>query len=695
MNKLSTEKSPYLLQHAENPVDWYPWGEEAFEKARNEDKPIFLSIGYSTCHWCHVMAHESFEDKEVADLINDTFISIKVDREERPDIDKIYMTVCQIMTNSGGWPLTILMTSDKKPFFAGTYFPKITRFGRIGLMDLIKRVKGLWENNMNELLDSSKKITFALQDLAVEAPGRSLDEKVLKQTLSQLSMRFDAKHGGFGSAPKFPTPHNLLFLLRMYRRTGNKTALEMVEKSLRGMRNGGIYDQIGYGFHRYSTDAEWLVPHFEKMLYDNALLAMVYIEAFQVSGNLYYKKTAHEIFEYILRDMTSPEGGFYSAEDADSEGVEGKFYVWNTKEIVDLLEPRDSEIFLKVFNVKDEGNYLEEATRKKTGKNILHLKKPLKELSQDLNIDENSLELRIDHMRSVLFNARKSRIRPHLDDKILTDWNGLMIAALAKGGFVFQDEKLINTAKKALNFIMNTLRDNNGRLLHRYRDGNADINAFLDDYAFLIWGILELYEATFDTNFLKTAIAMNDEMIKYFWDSYIGGFFFTAEDNEELLTRQKEIYDGAIPSGNSVAMFNLLRISQLTGDQTLEEKADFISRVFAENVRTTPVAHSFLMIAVDFGIGPTYSLVISGDKNQQDTEKLINSIRDTYLPNKTLIFRPTDNENPPIDQLADFVKYFDKYDDKATAYVCINKTCKPPTNDVSRMVELLNPERIL
>jgi len=508
-------------------------------------------------------------------------------------------------------------------------------------------------------------------------------------------MRFDAKHGGFGSAPKFPTPHNLLFLLRMYKRTGNKIALEMVEKSLRGMRNGGIYDQIGYGFHRYSTDAEWLVPHFEKMLYDNALLAMVYIEAFQVSGNLYYKKTAHEIFEYTLRDMTSPEGGFYSAEDADSEGVEGKFYVWSRKEIVDLLEPRDSEIFVKVFNVKDEGNYLEEAARKKTGKNILHLKKPLKELSQDLNIDENSLELRIDHMRSVLYNARKSRIRPHLDDKILTDWNGLMIAALAKGGFIFQDEKLINTAKKALNFIMNTLRDNNGRLLHRYRDGNADINAFLDDYAFLIWGILELYEATFDTNFLKTAIAMNDEMIKYFWDSYIGGFFFTAEDNEELLTRQKEIYDGAIPSGNSVAMLNLLRISQLTGDQTLEEKADFISRVFAENVRTTPVAHSFLMIAVDFGIGPTYSLVISGDENQQDTEKLINSIRDTYLPNKTLIFRPTDNENPPIDQLADFVKYFDKYDDKATAYVCINKTCKPPTNDVSRMVELLNPERNL
>ena len=686
-NKLVTEKSPYLLQHVENPVDWYPWGEEAFEKAKMEDKPIFLSVGYSTCHWCHVMAHESFEDPTVAKFMNDVFVSIKVDREERPDIDKIYMNVCQIMTNSGGWPLTILMTPDKKPFFAGTYFPKESRFGRIGLIDLINRVKDLWKNERKELLASSEKITFALQDINIESPGRSLEEKVIENAYSRLSNRFDEKKGGFGSAPKFPSPHNLLFLLRYWKRTEDKNALDMVESTLKAMRRGGIYDQIGFGFHRYSTDVNWLVPHFEKMLYDQALLALSYLEAYQATGNIEYSDTAKEIFTYVLRDMSSPEGGFYSAEDADSEGEEGKFYVWTKEEIENILEKEDAELIESIYNVETNGNYLDEATREITGKNILHLKIGLSELG---NPQEESFHSSIESMRQKLFNSRETRIKPHQDDKILTDWNGLMIAALAQGGFVLNEQKYIEAAKKAVTFILKDLRRSNGRLLHRYRDGTAEIDAYVDDYSFLIWGLINLYEATFDTFYLKTAIELTEEQINHFWDSFIGGFFFTAEDGEKLLARQKEIYDGAIPSGNSVAMLNLLKLAQLTGNQDYEKKADHISRVFAENVRKSPVAHTFLLTAVDFTVGPTYSLVIAGDTGKEDTNNMLSEIKKHFLPNKSLIFRPTEKTNPEIDDFSNFIQYFDKFDGKATAYVCINKICKTPTNDVNKALEYLS-----
>jgi len=689
-NKLITEKSPYLLQHAENPVDWYPWGEEAFGKAKMEDKPIFLSVGYSTCHWCHVMAHESFEDPTIAKLMNDVFVSIKVDREERPDIDKIYMTVCQIMTNSGGWPLTILMTPDKKPFFAGTYFPKDSRFGRIGLIDLINRVKDLWKSERKELLASSEKITLALQDINIESPGRSLEEKVLENAYSQLSMRFDEKRGGFGSAPKFPSPHNLLFLLRYWKRTEDKNALEIVECTLKAMRRGGIYDQIGFGFHRYSTDVNWLVPHFEKMLYDQALLALTYLEAYQATGNIEYGNTAKEIFTYVLRDMSSPEGGFFSAEDADSEGEEGKFYVWTKEEIENILEKEDAELIESIYNVKTNGNYLDEASREKTSKNILHLKVGLSELAKNLNPQEESFNNSIDSMRQKLFKSRETRIKPHQDDKILTDWNGLIIAALAKGGSVLNEQKYIEAAKKAVSFILKDLRRLNGRLLHRYREGTADIDAYLDDYSFLIWGLINLYEATFDTYYLKTAIDLTEDQINHFWDSFIGGFFFTAEDGEKLLTRQKEIYDGAIPSGNSVAMLNLLKLAQLTGNQDYEKKADYISRVFAENVRTSPVAHTFLLTAVDYAVGPNYSLVIAGDTGKQDTNNMLSEIKKNFLPNKSLIFRPTEEKSPEIDEFSNFVQYFDKFHGKATAYVCINKTCKAPTNDVKKALEYLS-----
>ena len=679
-NKLINEKSPYLLQHANNPVEWYPWGEEAFEKARSEDKPIFLSIGYSTCHWCHVMAHESFEDPYVAKLLNEGFVSIKVDREERPDIDKIYMMVCQLMTGSGGWPLTIIMTPDKKPFFAGTYFPKESRFGRIGMVDLVKRVENLWVNERKQLLESSEKIIFALQDAGAESPGRSLTESVLKKAYSLLSGRYDKNKGGFGNAPKFPTPHNLLFLLRFWKRTGNGEALKMVEKTLGAMRMGGIYDHIGFGFHRYSTDPNWLVPHFEKMLYDQALLTLAYLEAYQATGKKVYANTAKEVLTYVLRDMVSTEGGFYSAEDADSEGVEGKFYVWSKAEIEEILGIEDAKIFAKLYNVDVNGNFLEEATREKTGKNIVHLSSQL----------PDTYSTDIESLRNKLFEAREKRIRPHKDDKILTDWNGLMIAAFAKAGYILNEPKYIQVAEKAVEFILNQMKNSEGRLLHRYREGGADILAFIDDYAFLIWGLINLYEATFETSYLKNAIMLTEEQLKFFWDSSIGAFFFTAEDAESLLTRQKETYDGAIPSGNSVAMLNLLRLAQLTGDDKYEKKADQIGRVFAESIRANPVAHTLMMVAVDYAVGPTYSLVIAGDSGKEDTIAMLNEVRKQFLPNKSLIFRSTEDLNPDIDNYSNFIQFFDKYDEKATAFVCINKTCKAPTNDIHKALEYLN-----
>ncbi len=679
-NHLINEKSPYLLQHVKNPVDWYPWGEKAFQKAKEENKPIFLSIGYSTCHWCHVMAHESFEDVTIANLMNDVFISIKVDREERPDIDKLYMTVCQMMTGSGGWPLTIIMTPEKKPFFAGTYFPKQTRFGRIGLIDLINKIKELWNNQRSELMNSADQITFSIQNIDQESPGEKFSETTLKKAFRQLSIQFDSVNGGFGDRPKFPTPHNLIFLLRYWKRTGDKKALEMVETTLQEMRKGGIYDHIGFGFHRYSTDSVWLVPHFEKMLYDQALIAIAYIEAYQATKNNIYKKTVGEIFTYVLRDMLSPEGGFYSAEDADSEGEEGKFYVWSKAELEKIFKKEELELAIKIFNIRDAGNYLEETSGKKIGKNILHLKKfPEIEMHED-----------IEELRSLLFKSREKRIHPQKDDKILTDWNGLMIAALAKAGIAFEDEKYISMAKTVTNFILSNLRDTNKKLIHRYKDGVSEIKGYLTDYSFFIWGLIELYEATFDIDYLKTALELHKIQIEDFWDSSIGGFYFTAKKSENLLIRQKEINDGAIPSGNSIAMLNLLRLSYITGNHELEEKADKLNRVFSEKVKSNPLAYTQFLIAIDFAVGPSYSLVIAGDSGAKDTYDLIKLIQKCYLPNKVILHRNTKGEFSDIDSLSNFVQFFIKLNEKATGYVCINKICKPPTSDPQKMIELLN-----
>src|SRR5271157_19385 len=688
-NRLIGEKSPYLLQHAYNPVDWYAWGDEAFEKARKEDKPIFLSIGYSTCHWCHVMEHESFEDNEVARLMNEAFVSIKVDREERPDLDHVYMTVCQMMTGAGGWPLNVILTPDRKPFFAGTYFPKESRFGRLGMMDLAPRIKELWRTQREEVLQSVSKIMLALRQVPDSSPGHVPGKEVLDSAYQQLTERFDPVQGGFSQAPKFPTPHNMLFLLRYWKRTGETRALEMVEKTLQAMRSGGIYDHVGFGFHRYSTDAEWLVPHFEKMLYDQAMLAMAYLEAYQATGKSEYANTAREVFTYVLRDMTAPEGGFYSAEDADSEGVEGRFYVWNLEEIDRVLESGEADLVKRVFNAKPSGNFEEEATGSLTGSNILHQKSSLSEVASELKLSREVLEERLEEARKKLFDAREKRIHPHKDDKILTDWNGLMIAALSKGAQAFDQPKYADAARKAADFILKTMRDPAGRLLHRFRDGEAALHAHVDDYSFLIWGLLELYEAGFDVRYLESALTLNNDFMAHFWDAGGGGLYFTADDAEELLVRKKEIYDGATPSGNSVAALNLLRLARITANADLEHRAELLARAFSGNIKQFPSAYTQMLVALEFALGPSYEVVIAGRAGSDDTHAILRKLRQVFVPGKVVLLRPMEEDSPAITGLSGYTAKQVSLDGKATVYVCANYQCKLPTTESDKMLELL------
>jgi len=704
VNSLISEKSPYLLQHANNPVDWHPWSEEAFEQARQKDKPVFLSIGYSTCHWCHVMAHESFEDQQVAKLINDAFVPIKVDREERPDIDQIYMTACQMMTGRGGWPLTIIMTPDKKPFFAATYIPKVGRFGSSGLLELIPRIKDIWTNDRGRLLDSAEKISVNLNQLRTPEAGTALDISALTNAYEGLCQLFDLQNGGFGSAPKFPTPHNLLFLLRYWKRNNDANALDMVETTLQAMRMGGVYDHVGFGFHRYSTDARWFAPHFEKMLYDQALLAMAYSEAYQATHKVEYANTAREILAYVQRDMTSEDGGFYSAEDADSEGVEGKFYLWSAAELKAFLDKDEFSLLLKLFDIQDGGNFEVEG-----GLNILALRSSLEDAASVYGISEEEIRERLERSRAKLFVAREKRVHPYKDDKILTDWNGLMIAAYAKAAQVLgqacqasqalsdqdnqgdrggQDYSL--AARRAADFILANMRRPDGRLLHRYR-GGPGIQANLDDYSFMIWGLVELYEAIFDAEYLQAALDLTKVMIDHFWDNESGGFYFTPDDGERLLVRRKEIYDGAVPSGNSVAMLNLLRLSRLTGDHQYEELADKIGQAFSVQVSRQPAAYAMLMATLDFGIGPAYEVVVVGDPEGKDTLEMLKALRSRFMPSKVVILVDSGEETPAILRLAEFTKNLSAIGGATTAYVCANHSCDLPTTDAARMLELLGP----
>ncbi len=686
-NRLIFEKSPYLLQHAANPVDWYPWGEEAFAQARLEDKPVFLSIGYATCHWCHVMEEESFENAETAEIINRYFIPIKVDREERPDIDQIYMTVCQAVTGTGGWPLTVLLTADQKPFFVGTYFPRESRFGRTGLLELLPQAADLWAHKRDELLQSADAITDHLQQSSPVSQDR-LEGGLYHKAYRQLESRFDDLHGGFGAAPKFPTPHNLVFLVRYWKLTGEAKALEMVEKTLQKMRLGGIYDQVGFGFHRYSTDPVWRLPHFEKMLYDQALLTLAYLEAYQATGNSDYAQVAREILEYVQRDMTAGEGGFYSAEDADSEGEEGLFYLWSSDEFRAAVGSEDGDVFARLFNIRQEGNYTEESTRQKTGLNLLFLNKPLGELAGEVGLTPDQLTTRWDAVRQALFGVREQRIRPLKDDKILTDWNGLMIAAFARAGAVLEEEAYLEAASRAIDFIWSTLRDEGGRLLKRYRDGSAGLAAHLDDYAFLIWGLLELYQAGFSTDHLLRARVLTDLMLEDFWDEEHGGFFFTASGQADLIHRPKEIYDGATPSGNSVAFANLIKLSRMLSNPEYEQKAQRLGEAFATQINQIPQGYTQLMTGLLLTSTPSCEVVISGDPNSPDTREMLGRLRRGYFPQAVYLLRPEKADQRLYD-LAPLLEEQVPLGGKATAYVCQDFQCSAPTTDPDTMLELL------
>ena len=681
VNRLAKESSPYLLQHKNNPVDWYPWGDEAFQKALELNRPIFLSIGYSTCHWCHVMEEESFEDEQVAQLLNDNFISIKVDREERPEIDHLYMTVCQAMTGKGGWPLTIIMTPDKYPFFAGTYFPKKGRMGRPGMIELLPAISDAWVNKKDELIQSANQIKKYLIDSNNKELGDQLNQLILTNTNSQFINRYDKTHGGFGTKPKFPSPHNLIYLLRYHNMSGDKTSLLMVEKTLQEMRLGGIFDHVGFGFHRYSTDTEWILPHFEKMLYDQAMLTLAYTEAYQITNNQLYKDTAEEILYYVQRNMTDKRGGFYSAEDADSEGEEGLFYLWTIDEIKNILSNVESELLINTYGLNKEGNYDDEATGNRTEKNILYLKEPI-----------NNIELknRLNQIIKKLYQARKKRIHPLKDDKILTDWNGLMIAAYAKAGDVFNSDDYIQQAEKSAQFILKNLTDNNGRLLKRYRDGNAGVDAHLDDYAFFIWGLLELYEATFNVTYLSEAIQLSNIMVDEFWDVTNGGFFLGSENSEKLIVRAKTGYDGAMPSGNSVAAMNCSKLNRITGETKWAEISDKIFITFSNEIQQTPSGYASMVNAFLFNTDNPKEIVIVGSGKDSDTISAIEKIKSEYVPNKVIIFKDTDDELNKLSPLAKWTVTQETIDEKTTYYICQDFACKIPTTDLDLALKFIN-----
>jgi uncharacterized protein YyaL (SSP411 family) len=685
-NRLALEKSPYLLQHAGNPVDWYPWGTEAFETARREDKPIFLSIGYSTCHWCHVMEHESFEDPGVSALMNDAFVNIKVDREERPDIDAVYMTVCQMMTGSGGWPLTVIMTPEARPFFSATYIPRTARYGRAGMVELIPQIVSAWRSRRREIEDTSARITDEIQrysgrEAASDEPGVDL----LERACAELAGRFDEVHGGFGHAPKFPSPHNLLFLLRYWKRTGEPRAIEMVERTLDEMAAGGIWDHIGFGFHRYSTDERWFAPHFEKMLYDQALLAMAYTECFLATGDSRHRWMAERIFGYVLRDMRDSSGAFHSAEDADSEGVEGKFYLWTRDELARLLDREDLDLVADVYGVEPAGNFGNEVS----GANILRLRRPLDAVAREAGVDEDALRERLDRIGTSLLEARRARVRPHRDDKVLTDWNGLMIAALAKAACAFGDPGYARAAAEAVEFLFRVMRPRDGVLHHRYRDGEAGVTGNLDDYSFLVWGLIELYEATFETRYLEHAVALTKEMVARFADAAAGGFYFTPDDGERLIVRTKDVYDGAVPSGNSAAAFNLVRLARLTAEPGFEEAASKAGRAFQSELTRAPSAFTFFMAALEMGAGSSSEVVIVGEPDAADTRAMFQAIRSVYVPGVVILFKSSARLDPGISRVAPFTAQHAPIDGRAAAYVCRNHSCRTPTTEPGEMLRML------
>ena len=684
-NRLIHETSPYLLQHAHNPVDWYPWSSEAFERARAENKPVLLSVGYSACHWCHVMEHESFENEAIAKLMNDHFVNIKVDREERPDVDSIYMTAVQLMTGHGGWPMTVFLTPDQIPFYGGTYYPPEDRHGMPGFPRVLISLSEAYQSRRDEIEGNAESLLREIDRVnGVNRGQGNLDVTLLESSANQMMRAFDPANGGFGSKPKFPPAMTLEFLLRQFKRTGEPALLAAVELTLEKMARGGIYDQLGGGFHRYSVDERWLVPHFEKMLYDNALLSKLYVDAWLATGKPLYKRIAEETLEYIRRDMTDPSGGFYSTEDADSEGEEGKFFVWTPAEVETLLGSEDAALFCRYFDVTSIGNFEDSS--------ILHIDVEMDSVARLLQVTTDRLSEAVTRGRQVLFDAREKRVRPGRDEKILTAWNALMLKSFAEAGRAFSNPSYIESARRNAEFLLSSVTHNTDsglRLLRTYKAGKSKLNAYLEDYAYFADALVSLYEATYEIKWFDTAVALVSSMIENFWDNDKGAFYFTSGDHESLIARTMDVYDNATPSGNSVAADVLLKLALFTGNNEWREKAELILTALKELAVRSPNGFGRLLCASDLAVGPAIEIAIVGDPVHEDVKALFDVINSGYLPNKVVAL----GKPPQIAEKAsiELLNHRAQIDGKATAYVCRNFVCEAPLTEPAQLRSLLFP----
>ena len=678
-NRLIHETSPYLLQHAHNPVDWYPWGEEALTRAKQEQKPILLSIGYSACHWCHVMERESFENEDIAAIMNQLFINIKVDREERPDLDEIYMNAVQMMTRQGGWPMTVFLTPDLKPFYGGTYYPPTDRYGRPGFPKVMEAVAEAFNDKNAQVLEQADQLTVQLNQISnvVDPHEHELTEELMTNAFQHYRSQFDTQYGGFGTAPKFPPSMGLPFLLRYWHHSGNANALEMVELTLEKMAHGGMYDQLGGGFHRYSTDAHWLVPHFEKMLYDNAQLVVAYFEAYQATQKPFYHHIATETLDYVLREMYDAEnGGFYSTQDADSEGVEGKFFVWEPNDVEDIIGEENAEIFCEYYDITPQGNFEAE--------NILHVQVPPDAFARKLQMELEDLETLLADAKQKLFEAREKRIKPGLDDKILTSWNGIMIRGMAMGYQLTGKPEYLEACKKSAEFVLTTLSQDNGLLLRTYRAGKSHLNAYLEDYAYFISGLIALYEASFEPRWLTEAERLAHIMIDQFGDDAGDGFFFTGKAHEVLIVQSKSAYDGATPSGASMAIHSLLRLAKHLDNPEFQDKAVETLKLYFHQMERMPSGSGQLLCELAFLLSTPKEIAIVGKKGDAETDAMLAALHGTYQPNKIVALSES-AEGQTLPLLAGKTQI----DDTATAYVCENYTCQAPTTDIEAFVELL------
>ena len=675
-NRLSNETSPYLLQHAHNPVNWYPWGEEALARAKREDKPILLSIGYSACHWCHVMERESFENEGIAAIMNQHFVNIKVDREERPDLDEIYMNAVQIMTRQGGWPMTMFLTPELQPFYGGTYFPPDDRYGRPGFANVLEAVAAAYRDRRGDVSKQADEIVEHLTQMSsVSDHGHDLTTDLLDGAFRHYRSTFDSQYGGFGNAPKFPPSMGLPFLLRYWLRTENPNALEMAELTLEKMARGGMYDQLGGGFHRYSTDAVWLVPHFEKMLYDNAQLVVAYLEAYQATKKPFYREIAAETLDYVLREMYDAEkGGFYSAQDADSEGVEGKFFVWSLDEVERLLGRENAKIFCEYYDITESGNF--------EGENILHVQTPLDIFAKKLRRDEAELEAILLEGKQKLFEVREGRIKPGLDDKILTSWNGIMIRGMAVGYQLLNDRRYLEAAEKSADFILTELSQADGLLLRTYRAGKSHLNAYLEDYSYLSAGLVALHEASFNPRWLQQAGRLTEIMIEQFWDDTSSGFFFTGKAHESLIVQSKSAYDSATPSGTAMAVHSLLRLAKHLDRPDFREKAVQALGLYYHQMENAPSGSGQLLCELEFLLSAPREIAVVGEKNADDTKVVLQEIHGRFLPNKILALLDPSNNKSTADVSTPLTDGKTQIEGKATVYVCENYACQVPTTDV-------------